>query len=184
MRAAYNYRFVQKDGSHGIHNTAYAVGLLKASIADLTGNPNSTGLLSPSDAAYYSWQVQYFGSASNPAAAANATPAGDGIPNWLKFSLGINPLIPGATNAVGGIVWANGTALGGNASTNTVQIYTAAEVTFNTQAGTTYQVQAASSLSSGWQNVSAPITGTGASVSYLTPTRSNVQQFFRVVIAP
>jgi len=35
LEAAYNYLFVQKDGSHGIHNMAYTVGLLKASIADL-----------------------------------------------------------------------------------------------------------------------------------------------------
>lgn len=38
LEAAYNWQFVQSDGSLGIHNTAYAVGLLKASIADLGGN--------------------------------------------------------------------------------------------------------------------------------------------------
>jgi hypothetical protein len=37
LEAAYNYLFVQKDGSHGIHNMAYTVGLLKASIANLQG---------------------------------------------------------------------------------------------------------------------------------------------------
>jgi len=36
LEAAYNWLFVTNDGSNGIHNTAYAVGLLKASIADLT----------------------------------------------------------------------------------------------------------------------------------------------------
>ncbi|MDP2999800.1 MAG: multiheme c-type cytochrome [Bryobacterales bacterium] len=35
LAAAYNWQFVKYDGSFGIHNTAYAVGLLKASIADL-----------------------------------------------------------------------------------------------------------------------------------------------------
>jgi hypothetical protein len=35
LEAAYNYLFVQKDGSHGVHNMAYTIGLLKASIADL-----------------------------------------------------------------------------------------------------------------------------------------------------
>ena len=35
LKAAYNYQFVKNDGSLGIHNTAYAIGLLKASIADL-----------------------------------------------------------------------------------------------------------------------------------------------------
>lgn len=182
LRAAYNYRFVQKDGSSGAHNTAYAVGLLKASIADLTGNPSSTGLLSPSDLAYYSWQVQYFGSASNPNAAPKATPQNDGIPNWLKYGLGIDPTVAGSV-LTNGITWANVTALGG--ATNAVQIFTAAEVTFNTEAGKTYQLQAISSLSEGWQNVGAPIVATNnTSVSYLTPTRQNLHQFFRVVSAP
>ncbi len=54
LEAAYNYLFVQSDGSMGIHNTAYAVGLLKASIANLTGDANNDGL---PDA----WQIQYFG---------------------------------------------------------------------------------------------------------------------------
>ena len=35
LEAAYNWLFVTNDGSKGVHNTAYAVGLLKASIADL-----------------------------------------------------------------------------------------------------------------------------------------------------
>jgi hypothetical protein len=35
LEAAYNWNFVMEDKSLGVHNTAYAVGLLKASIADL-----------------------------------------------------------------------------------------------------------------------------------------------------
>ncbi|HTS61561.1 MAG TPA: hypothetical protein VMH28_06030 [Candidatus Acidoferrales bacterium] len=35
LEAAYNWQFVNNDGSKGVHNTAYAVGLLKASIANL-----------------------------------------------------------------------------------------------------------------------------------------------------
>ena len=59
LEAAYNWLFVNKDGSLGIHNTAYAVGLLKASIANLTGDANNDGLPD-------SWQTNYFGSISNP----------------------------------------------------------------------------------------------------------------------
>lgn len=36
LEAAYNWLFVTNDGSRGIHNTAYAVGLLKTSIANLS----------------------------------------------------------------------------------------------------------------------------------------------------
>ena len=81
LNAAWNWQFVDVEGSMGVHNAPYAVGVLKASIADLTGDANKDGL---SD----SWQIQYFGSASAPNAGPNASPAGDGIPNWLKYGLG------------------------------------------------------------------------------------------------
>ena len=175
--AAYNWQFVSNDGSLGVHNTPYAIGLLKASIGNLTGDANNDGL---PDA----WQIQYFGSTNNPAAAPNATPAGDGVPNWMKYLLGLNPLVPGisVTNGLSvGVVWADGSSLNNPyGPTNTIQIYTAAEVAFDTVLGKTYQIQAASSLSSGWQNIGEPIPGTGNSVSYVTPTRKNVQQFYRV----
>ena len=47
--------------------------------------------------------------------------------------------------------------------------------------GKTYQIQAASAVSAGWQNIGAAIPGTGTAVSYVTPTRKNVQQFYRVM---
>jgi hypothetical protein len=176
LQAGYNWQFVNNDGSLGVHNAPFAVGLLKASIADLTGDSNNDGLPD-------SWQIQYFGSVTNPAAAPNATPAGDGVPNWVKYTLGLNPLIPGisVTNGLSvGVVWADGNALFNPYPTNTIQIYTAAEVAFNTQVGKTYQIQGAAEPSKGWQNIGNPIPGTGQAVSYVTPTRQNVKQFFRV----
>ncbi len=175
LNAAYNWQFVNNDGSLGVHNAPYATGLLKASIADLTGVSVAGGLPD-------SWVLQYFGSTTNALAAPNADPAGDGVPNWLKYALGLNPLVAGLV-VPNGVVYDNSGVLGGG-STNTVQIYTAAEVTFDTALGSTYQIQGVSSLSGGWQNVGEPIQGTGASVSYLTPTRGNVQQYYRVVHSP
>jgi hypothetical protein len=174
LNAAYNWQFVNNDGSKGVHNAPFAVGLLKASIADLTGDANNDGLPDW-------WQIDYFGSITNANAAPNATPAGDGVPNWLKYALGLDPTVPGTT-IPGGVVWVNGSTIGG--STNTIQIYTAAEVVFNTDVGKTYQIQSVSSLSSGWQNVGGPIQGTGTAISYLTPMRANVQQFYQVKTLP
>ncbi len=180
LEGAYNYMFVQNDGSMGIHNTAYAVGVLKASIANLTGDANNDGLPD-------SWQIQYFGSFTNPNAAPNATPAGDGIPNWMKYALGLDPLIPGIV-LPNGVVWVSGKNLVNPpvspGETNTVEIYTAAEVAFNTQLGVSYQIQSISSLSAGWQNIGNPIQGTGTPISYVTPTRNGVQMFFRVMHSP
>jgi hypothetical protein len=174
LRAGYNYLFVWEDGSYGIHNLAYAVGLLKASIADLSGDANSDSLAD-------SWQIQYFGSINNPDAAPNAAPAGDGIPNWLKFSLGVDPTVP-ATSMPGGVAWTVGNSIGSSPSeTNSIAIYTAAEIVFDTEVGKSYQIQSVSSLSGGWQNIGTPITGTGAPISYVTPTRSTASNFYRVM---
>ena len=174
LNAAWNWQFVNVEGSRGVHNAPYAVGVLKASLADLTGDGNSDGLPD-------SWQIQYFGSASAPNAGPNASPAGDGIPNWLKYGLGLNPTVPGLV-VPDGVVWANGTSIGGG--TNTIHIYTAAEIAFDTEVGRTYQIQAISNLGGGWQNVGAPIPGTGQAISYLTPTRSKAQQYYRVASSP
>jgi hypothetical protein len=175
LEAAYNWEFVANDGSLGVHNYPYASGLLKASIANLTGISVAGGL---PDA----WAIEYFGSPTNANAAPNADPAGDGIPNWLKYALGLNPLVKGAV-VPGGVVYADGSELGGN-GTNSVKIYTAAEVAFNTVPGETYQIQEVTALSGSWQTISTNIPGTGASYSYLTPTRNNTQQFFRVLQSP
>jgi hypothetical protein len=176
LEAAYNWMFVNNDGSFGIHNTAYAVGLLKASIANLTGDANNDGLPD-------SWQTNYFGSINNPLAAPNAINNTNGVPNWMMYALGLNPTQSGIT-VPGGVVWMDGKNLINSGATNTIEIYTAAEIAFNTTVGQMYQIQAISSLSGNWQNVGNPIPGTGGSVSYVTPTRDNAQMFFRVVISP
>jgi hypothetical protein len=174
LKAGYNWQFVTMDGSLGVHNAPFAVGLLKASIADLTGDANNDGIPDW-------WQIQYFGSINNPQAAPNATPANDGVPNWLKYDLGLNPLVAGVP-MTGGYVF--GPSLVNPQGTNDVAIYTAAEITFNTQLGTTYQIQSISSIGDTWQNVGGSIAGTGGSISYLSQTRQPKQQFFRVVHTP
>ncbi|MBC8096390.1 MAG: hypothetical protein H7Y43_11300 [Akkermansiaceae bacterium] len=178
LRAGYNYLFVQEDGSFGVHNTAYAVGLLKASLADLSGDANTDDL---PDA----WQIAYFGSTTSANAAPNASPAGDGVPNWLKYNLGLSPNVAGVV-LPDGVVWMNGNNMvsPNNPGDSTVKIFTAAEVVFDTVVGKTYQIQGVSSLSGGWQNIGTSIAGTGNSVSYVTPTRSNAQMFFRVTHNP
>jgi hypothetical protein len=175
LQAAYNWQFVANDGSLGVHNAPFATGLLKASIANLTGTSVVGGL---PDA----WEIQYFGSITNANGAPNAVNA-SGIPNWLAYALGVSPNVAGV-NIPGGVVWASGSgAVGG--STNTIQIYTAADITWNTVVGTSYQIQAINFLGGGWQNVGSPIVATNTgSMSYLTPTVGTKQQFYRVVHTP
>jgi len=182
LEAAYNYLFVQDDGSLGVHNTAYAVALLQASIANLTGIPYS-GPLTSSEIAYYDWQTNYFADLSVPQAAPDYVNNASGIPNWMMANLGLNPF-SNAEAATNGVIYFNGKNIV-NGATNTIAIYTAAEIDFNTQTNFTYTIQGISALSGGiWQNVSTNIPGTGGTISYLTPTRNNAQMFFRVITNP
>jgi hypothetical protein len=175
LEAAYNFQFVSSDGSMGVHNAPFATGILKASIANLTGVSVPGGL---PDA----WVTANFGSITNASGAPNAVGA-CGLPNWLAYALGINPNSSSVTYP-GGVVWANSSGVVGG-STNTIQIYTAADITFDTVAGTSYQIQSINFLGGTWANVGSPIVATtNGSVSYLTPTHGTAQQFYRVVHTP
>jgi hypothetical protein len=94
-------------------------------------------------------------------------------------------LAPTATFTVdgSGTVFFNGNNIV-NGATNTIAIYTAAEIAFDTQVGTSYQIQGISALSGNWSNISTNIPGTGGTISYVTPTRNDAQMFFRVVHTP
>ena len=65
LQAAYNYQYVANDGSMGVHNAPFATGILKASIANLSGVSVAGGL---PDA----WETEYYGSIANPAGAPGA----------------------------------------------------------------------------------------------------------------
>ena len=174
LEAGYNYQFVANDGSLGVHNLAYTVALLKASIANLTGVSSTGGL---PDA----WVLQYFGSLTNAAAAPDAVNNVAGVPNWMMYALG---LAPNAALAVtNGVIYFNGNNIV-NGATNSIAIYTAAEIAFDTQVGTTYTIQGIDQLTGSWQNISTNIPGTGGTISYVTPTRQDTQMFFRVVHTP
>lgn len=174
LEAAYNWQFVNNDGSKGIHNMAYTVSLLKASIANLTGVSVAGGLPD-------SWVINYFGSITNPAAAPTAVNNSAGIPNWMMYALGLSPTA--TFQVTNGVVYFNGNNIV-NGATNSIAIYTAAEIAFDTQVGTSYQIQGINALTGTWQNISTNIPGTGGTISYVTPTRGNAQWFFRVVHTP
>ena len=100
----------------------------------------------------------------------------------MMYALGLAPTA-GFTVDGSGVIYFDGDNIV-NGATNTIAIYKAAEIAFDTQVGTTYQIQGISDLTGSWQNISTNIPGTGGSISYVTPTRNNVQMFFRVAHTP
>ena len=61
---------------------------------DTATDPTAITALTPSQ----SWRYQYFGTTANSGNAADtANPSGDGLPNLLKYALGLNPTVPAVT---------------------------------------------------------------------------------------
>ena len=85
---------------------------------------------------------------------------------WASIRSAASPPSTAAWSTVNGYDIVNG-------ATNTMAIYTAAEIAFNTQVGETYTIQGITALTGNWQNISTNIPGTGTAISYLTPTRGN-----------
>ncbi len=180
LQAAWNWQFVNVEGSHGIHNASYAVGLLQASIADLTDDYDHDGL---SD----KWEISKFGSITTYNG--NSDPDGDGVSNALELSAGTNPLL--ADTDGDGVKDLAELKAGSDPLNNldlpgfVVKIYTAAEVEFASEIGKKYQVQTVSDITGTWINVGSITNGTGNNISMVNSTRSGAGKgYFRVVQVP
>lgn len=180
LQAAWNWQFVNVEGSLGIHNAPYAVGVLKASIADLTDDSDNDGL---SD----KWEISQYGSITTYGA--NSDPDNDGVSNALELAAGTNPLV---ADSDGDGVNDLAELKAGSDPLNildkpgfVVKIYTAAEIEFASEIGKKYQVQQVSDITGTWLNVGAVTNGTGNNIAMVTSTRSGPGQgFFRVVQVP
>jgi hypothetical protein len=180
LNAAWNWQFINVEGSHGVHNAPYAVGLLKASIADLTDDIDHDGL---SD----TWEIAKFGSITINDA--NDDGDHDGANNALELSAGTNPMLADSDNdGVNDLAELQA----GSDPTNpndkpgfVLKIYGAAEVEFASEIGKKYQVQRVSEITGTWLNEGSVTNGTGANISMVTSTRTGgVPGYFRVMLVP
>lgn len=180
LNAAWNWQFVNVEGSHGIHNAPYAIGLLKASIADLTDDADNDGL---SD----KWEIANFGSIS--LYNGYTDPDADGVSNALELAAGTNPMLK---DSDGDGINDLAELQAGSDPTNpadkpgfVVKIFGAAEVEFASEIGKKYQVQTVSDMTSSWLPVGAVTNGTGNNISMTVSTRTGGSQgYFRVVQVP
>lgn len=180
LQAAWNWQYVNVEGSKGIHNASYAVGVLKASIADLSDDADNDGI---SD----KWEIANFGSIT--AYNGNADPDGDGVKNSLEITAGTNPLLADTDgDGINDLAEMQAGSDPLNALDKpgfVVKIYTAAEIEFASEIGKKYQVQTVSDITSSWVNVGSVTNGTGNNISMVNSTRAgNGQGYFRVVQVP
>lgn len=180
LYAAWNWQLVNVEGSKGIHNASYSVGLLQASIADLTDDYDHDGL---SD----KWEKANFGSIN--AYDGSGDSDGDGVNNALEYSAGTNPNLKDTDgDGVNDLAELNAGSDPLNATDVpgfVVKIYTAAEIEFASEIGKKYQVQSVSDITGTWLNVGSVTNGTGNNISMVTSARSGSgQAYFRVLQVP
>jgi len=128
--------------------------------------------------AFQAWQIQYFGSTTNPAAAATADPDGDGQNNLAEFLAGTNP-----TNSASGL-HITSVAPSGNDVV----------ITWSTAGGVTNVVQATAGdgnggYSTNFTDLSGPIaiTGSGDTTTNYTDVGGGTNipaRYYRVRLAP
>ena len=82
----YAVSFANADGSPDL-NTQYDFESRSATVAVNAASPPAS--ICPDD-----WKIYFFGSPANPAAADNADPDGDGVPNWMEYLTGTDPTSP------------------------------------------------------------------------------------------
>ena len=180
LKAAYNYKFVKYDGSYGVHNLSYAVGLLKASIADLTDDADRDGL---SD----QWEIASFGSIlhCNPLDDFD----GDGVNAALELAAGTNPkLADSDRDGINDLAEFDAGSDPLNPEDKpgfVIKVHTASELEFASEEGKSYQIQRVSELNTSWETISTNIPGTGGTISHLVSTRNGGSKaFYRVVNVP
>jgi hypothetical protein len=84
-------RFTPTAGFFGLGNFQFAAESGSLSLTDTVIVLVSPGAAAPPLSAFEQWQVDYFGSTTNPAAVASADADGDGMTNTNEFLAGMNP---------------------------------------------------------------------------------------------
>jgi len=113
------------------------------------------------------WKVYFFGSATNAAAADNADPDGDGVPNWMEFLAGTDP--PQASSKL---------TLGGAVGQGEVQL------SWLTAPGRLYSVQWSGSLNGGaWTNLTN-VSGSGYATNCPDQSPGSSTRFYRLQVLP
>jgi len=157
-----NVTHVYAAGSYGVTLVASGPGG-----ASTNSQPSYITVLTP----FQSWQVFYFGSTTNPAAAPTADPDNDGMNNWAEFLAGTDPTDPASVFRIASITQQTNDLL----------------ITWTMGAGKTNVLQEADSLggSGSFTDVVTLLT-TGSVTNYLDvgAATNATQRYYRVRLGP
>ena len=157
---SYTVSFANADGSPDL-NTQYNFESRSATVTVSAAAP-AASICSDE------WKLHFFGSTTNPAAADNADPDGDGVPNWMEFLAGTDP-----TNAQSKL----------QLSLSGLPTGTNAQVNWLTAPGHAYELQSSASLAGGWITI-ATVSGSGT-VTNLSDTKlTGAARYYRLHILP
>jgi hypothetical protein len=179
-RGAYNFLFVEEDGSLGVHNPKYAAAILRSSIDDLTG-----GIDVDRDGLVDSWEIENFGNLTSQSGTDDWD--GDGLNNMAESKLGTSALLTD-TDEDG---FSDLVELQGNSDPLNIDsvpgsdmvILPATELGYMPKGtGTTVNIQMASDLTDGeWTNVGEAQESDGNWIYQLDSQRGTTNRFYRAI---
>jgi hypothetical protein len=115
------------------------------------------------------WKIYFFGSTTNPLAADNADPDGDGVPNWMEYLAGTDPTDPTSKLQFSGFAKPNG----GHAS-----------IQWLTAPGKAYKLQWCTSPAGGaWNNLTT-IYGNGNATNCVDTSGGGTTRYYRLQLLP
>ena len=118
------------------------------------------------------WKSYFFGSLTDPRAADNADPDGDGLPNWMEFLAGTSPLDPNSK-----LEFSPPEAAVVNGQTQTV-------LHWLTAPGRAYEVLRSAQASGGSWNVLTTVSGDGAIAACPDTNAPTAESYYRLRLLP
>jgi len=118
------------------------------------------------------WKLHFFGSTTNPAAADNADPDGDGVPNWVEFLAGTDP-----TSAQSHLQLNNGGLTAGKSQSQM-------HLNWLTAPGHAYALQWSSNLVGAAWNTLATVSGDGTVTNCADLNPSSSTRYYRLYVLP
>ncbi len=160
----YRVSFANVDGAPDL-NTQYD---LESRSAYVTVN----GPAIPASVCSDEWKIHFFGSLTNPLAADNANPTGNGVPNWMAYLAGTDPTVAASRLQF--------SSLGKQITASGPQI----NLHWQTAPGKAYAVQWSTNLTTGPWNILTTVLGDGNEALCVDTNAVGPVRYYRLSLLP